>query len=72
MAFKIFGKSIEPACEYCSHGKPSADRTMIMCLKKGVMNKYDRCKKFSYDPLLREPKVTRELPKYTEDDFKID
>lgn len=66
----LFGRRIESACEYCTFGHKNALGT-ILCKYKGVVEPYYSCKKFEYSPLKREPKVMPDLPKFTEDDFKL-
>lgn len=66
----LFGKRIEPACEYCSNGHISANDT-ILCKYKGIVEPYYSCKKFSYAPLKREPKVAPAMRTYCEDEFKL-
>jgi len=34
----------------------------IACLKHGFVSLWDSCKKFSYDPLKRQPERPRKLP----------
>lgn len=47
---------ITKSCGLCENGRLSADGS-ILCIKCGVMDPDDVCKKFSYDPLKREPKL---------------
>lgn len=66
----LFGAGIEPSCAYChrNSGKPGEPPicTLRLTPKKG------KCKKYEYDPLMRQPKTA---PKagggYTADDFKL-
>ena len=32
----FYGAEIQPACEYCEHGRRAADPRMILCCKCGV------------------------------------
>ena len=50
----LFRKKIEPACAYCKLSSPGEDDTVI-CSKKGVMQPWQHCRSFSYDPLKRQP-----------------
>lgn len=68
---KLFGTNISPACEYCRHGKPSSDKAMILCRKKGVVSPYYSCPKFEYMPTKRIPKRMPRLPKYSPEDFSL-
>ncbi len=69
MKRKLLG-NITPKCEYCKFGKLSAEDT-ILCSKKGVLQKDDYCKKFSYDVLKRVPEKKAELPVYSKEDFEL-
>lgn len=69
---KLLNKSsIPPACEYCTHGTLAADKKTVLCAKKGVMRYNSSCKKFSYDPLKRQPKRPMDLPEFEADEFKL-
>lgn len=72
MKNKLFNKNeISPSCSYCEYGKLSPDGESVLCIKKGVMEKNDFCKKFSYDILKRQPKRPQALSKFSEDDFSL-
>ncbi|MBQ4128418.1 MAG: hypothetical protein IJD68_01440 [Ruminococcus sp.] len=65
---KLFGNNIEVSCDYCSHSKIVNDHqfcTVNRVLKKG------KCKKFLYNPIMREPKRQKNLQKFSADDFII-
>lgn len=72
MAKPLFGKHIAPACEYCANGRLTTDQSMILCSRKGVVEKYHKCRRFQYDPLLRKPQTAPNLPKYSDKDFSLD
>lgn len=67
---KIMGK-VEPKCEYCKHGRLSADNDKILCPKLGVLSRDFSCKKFSYDPLKRMPSALPVLPEFSPEDFEL-
>lgn len=67
----MFGKKIEPACEYCKFGRKSPDSEKVFCQKKGVVNFYDSCRSFKYDPLKRAPKKIKLKNDLSEKDFEI-
>lgn len=69
---KLFGNTIEPACLYCQHGRPAADRVMILCRKYGPVAPHYHCRKFIYDPLKRVPKRPKKMPGFTAEDFSLD
>jgi len=58
----LFGANIELNCRYCRHnGAKQGDKpfcTLRLEVKDG------KCKKYEYDPLMREPQ-------YNEEDFKL-
>jgi hypothetical protein len=56
----LFRKKIEPSCSYCSRGSPIGDQSII-CIKKGVVAPWDRCGRFTYDPLKRVPSPPQKL-----------
>ncbi|MEG1808451.1 MAG: hypothetical protein RR244_01240 [Oscillospiraceae bacterium] len=72
MSYKLFDKSIAPACEYCEHGLLTDDGTMVECIKRGLVSPYFRCARFRYSPVLRIPRRTPKLPKLNPEDFSLD
>lgn len=71
MKIVLFGKSIEPSCQYCEFGKITTDRQLVLCKKKGSKRPYDSCKSFEYAPLKRIPGRSAALPTYDTEDFKL-
>lgn len=67
----LYNKSIEKSCAYCRHGRLSADKTDILCLKKGVMLKTSSCRHYKYDALKREPKARVKIAKHTAEEFSL-
>ena len=55
MGKRLFGARINPACNYCGHGRPTLDGNAILCCKKGVVTSSFSCRKFLYDPIKRNP-----------------
>ena len=57
---------IERICAFCEYSAPAPADTegneYVICSKKGLMREGVVCRKFSYDPLKREPAKRRELP----------
>lgn len=50
----LFRKTIDKMCAYCVHsGKLNEEK--CLCIKKGVVDPDDSCRKFKYDPLKRTP-----------------
>jgi len=68
----LFDKKIEPSCAYCEFGVQIGEDEII-CEKKGVMKVADSCRKFSYDPLRRNPSkpVSLDTSNLSEEDFKL-
>ena len=57
----LFRGDMEPCCAYCKHGSQlSIDQ--VACIKRGIVPLWSFCRKFSYDPLKREPDRPRKLP----------
>ncbi len=67
---KFFG-GVEPHCEYCAHGKLSLDKKSVLCKMRGVVAPGYSCLKYSYDPLLREPKCAAPMMDFSVEDFKL-
>ena len=70
MFFKLYGQNITPGCEICEYVSQRPDNT-LSCQYKGVVCKGDKCRKFKYDPLKREPRLPKELDKFDDEDFSI-
>jgi len=66
---KYFGKTIEPKCEYCEHGKRSSDGNKVLCPKKGMVDANSRCPKFVYSPLKRIPVKQLERVGFLDGDY---
>ncbi|WMJ23523.1 hypothetical protein RBG61_02295 [Paludicola sp. MB14-C6] len=71
MKTALFGKHIEPACQYCENGKLTKDNQMVLCMKHGAKQPYSNCRSFIYAPLKRIPKKSAPLPKYNKKDFEL-
>ena len=66
--YKFFGNNIEVSCDYCAHSQINNGAqfcTMNKVLKNG------KCRKFEYNPIMREPKKQNALPKFKEEDFAL-
>ncbi len=68
MSKNLFGKDIEPNCEYCDRYNKEGD-TFICTAKKEIKN--GKCRKFEYNPTLRTPKSENNLIDYKKEDFSI-
>ncbi len=69
MPHKLFGKNISPDCQYCDYCVIDIQGAQI-CTKNRCMVK-GKCRKFSYNPLLRKPFAQPVLPKYNPEDFVL-
>lgn len=72
MAKKIYSeKKHTPKCEYCIHGRPSPNSDSILCEKKGIVDRDDKCRSYKYDPLRRVPRQAPKLPENDASDFEL-
>lgn len=69
----LFRKNIEPCCAYCRFGIEIGENE-VACRKRGVLEKYDACRRFRYDPLKREPEAAPSLDpsRYCAADFALE
>ncbi len=68
---KMFNKDIQKKCEYCIHASPLGKNSEMVCLKRGIVNSDDLCRKYKYDPLKREPKKQLISDNYSPEDFVL-
>lgn len=68
----LFRKKIERSCQYCVHST-DLDEDTVLCAKKGVTDRYGKCRKFTYDPCKRLPTKTKALDfsKFEEYDYSL-
>lgn len=68
----LFRKKIDRSCAYCIYGSHLEDG-MILCRKKGMKTKEDKCFCFRYDPCKRIPVKAKALDfsKYDEQDYSL-
>ena len=64
----LFKKNIPPSCEYCEIGKQISNDSVI-CIKFGVTQFKNNCKKFKYNPLKRKPKIPKKILSLQKKDF---
>ena len=72
MKQKVMGENIAPKCAYCRFGALTADKTAVLCPRRGVTPTDDACKKFRYDPCKREPRPAAPLQQFSAEDFSLD
>jgi len=68
----LFRKNIEKSCNYCVYGT-ALDEDTILCMKKGIVSRDGKCRKFSYDPCKRIPVKAKALDfdKYKNQDYSL-
>lgn len=71
MAKTIFGKRTLKKCEICIHSSYSNSSEKIICEKKGLVERDNKCMRFKYDPFKRTPAKTSIYGDVTEEDFKL-
>ncbi len=71
MAKSSFNKKLEKHCEYCVYGTHLDFEDQIICKKRGVTDKFDKCRSYKYDPLKRVPVKVKLADGYSEEDFKL-
>lgn len=64
----LFGRHIEPNCAYCIHSVTAQDT--LKC-RLGQIPEQGSCKRYTYDPLRREPKGEAKLASFNPEDFKL-
>ena len=68
MKKKLFGNDIVPSCVYCEYSKKEGGAQY--CTKnKTLIN--GKCKKFKYNPIMREPKGMAPLKSFSKEDFEL-
>lgn len=72
MLLKLFGKNkksefddadLPCVCRFCEHATLINDEQNVLCSVRGIVFADYCCRKFSYDPLKREPKMLPPIPK---------
>ncbi len=64
----LFGKNIPVSCDYCIHSD-IRNKCQFCTINKVLKN--GKCRKFSYNPIMRIPKRQNMLPTYNAEDFII-
>lgn len=72
MKQKLFSEKNYPKkCANCAYGTLTSDKENILCLKEGVKEPDDFCKKYKYDPLKRIPQKITFQSDFTPEDFML-
>ena len=68
----LFKKRIEKSCSYCAHCTKLNDE-QALCIKRGVVSLFGKCRKFVYDPCKRIPEKPKavDFQKYNNEDFSL-
>lgn len=66
-----FNKKQEKCCSYCINGQYLEYSDEVFCIKKGFVNKFEKCAKYKYDPLKRVPISKDIVSNFTPEDFKL-
>ncbi|MBQ3541884.1 MAG: hypothetical protein IJA45_02000 [Oscillospiraceae bacterium] len=68
----LFKKRIEKSCSYCAYCT-KLNEEQALCIKRGVVDLYGKCRKFVYDPCKRIPAKTKavDFQKYDKEDFSL-
>lgn len=68
----LFRKKIERSCAYCVHSTKLDDES-VLCIKKGVVSIFKKCRKFEYDPCKRIPTKAKapDFSQYDEKDYSL-
>lgn len=69
MSKKMFDKNIPKKCGYCFFADTAISSGKVLCLKKGPVDFEDCCRKYKYNPLLREPLKMQPQKDFKEEDF---
>ncbi len=68
---KFFNSSLPHHCEYCTEARPISGGQEYFCMKNGIVDPFDSCKKYRYDPLKRRPENRSFGQDYNPDDLKL-
>lgn len=71
MKEKALNKKLEHHCEYCVYGTCSDFSNEVLCLKRGITDRKDSCRRYKYDPLKRDPNRARISQNYSSEDFVL-
>lgn len=68
MKKKLFGNNIYPSCVYCAFSHMQGETQY--CSKNRTL-KNGKCKKFSYNPIMRTPHGTAALQTFEAEEFRV-
>ena len=64
----LFGNDIAVSCAYCCHSKKEGG-TQFCDAHKTLKN--GKCRRFKYNPIMREPRAAVKLPTFKPEDFSL-
>ncbi len=68
---RMFNKDTRKSCEWCKYSHKSEYNDELFCIKCGVTEKFEICRKYKYDPLKRTPEKRIISTEFSKSDFKI-
>ncbi len=71
MLKKMFNKNIAKKCGHCLYADSITSDKKVLCIKKGPMDYEDVCRKYEYNPLLREPEIPIKRDSFKKEDFSL-
>ncbi len=72
MKKKLLNKNAyEAICRNCKHGRLSPEGDTVLCMKKGIVDPDDTCRRYSYDPLKRVPRKMPAVREANPEDFDL-
>ncbi len=67
-----FSKKVDKYCKNCRFGSYFEFSDQVFCIKKGIVDKFNKCAHFKYDPLKRVPDTVSSLPQeFKKEDFML-
>lgn len=68
----LFRKKIEKSCSYCAYSTQLNDEEAL-CMKRGIVSLYSKCRKFDYAPCKRVPPKPKapDFHKYEQEDYSL-
>ena len=71
MKAKLFKSDIPRLCRHCVFSREFDSEIEVLCAKRGVVNKNDCCRKYTYDVTKRVPQKAVLSGNYKSEDFII-
>ena len=71
MKAKLFKSDIPKQCKHCLYSREFDSENEVLCAKRGVVNKNDYCRKYTYDVTKRVPQKAVLSGNYKSEDFML-